>query len=138
MIYGELNAFSPASAQRIIDKAHAAQKPGGALLLEVSHADAIRLRGQEPPSWYTAESGLFSDRPHLVLMESSVEDGCSCSWHYVVDTESGEVDEYVAMHQAYTDEDFQQLLRAYTEITEYPSLTGDADGGEFFVLVARK
>jgi len=139
MIYGELNAFSPESAQRIVNKAYEALKPGGALLLEVSYGEAVQRMGQEPATWYTAESGIFSDKPHIVLKESSIVDGCSCAWHYVIDVETGALDDYVVMHQAYTNDEYKRLLRSFSKIVEYPSLTGDAQGdGELFVIVARK
>lgn len=139
LIYGELNAFAPDTAQRIIAKAHRALKPGGALLLEISRFDAIARTGQEPPTWYTQEAGLFADTPHLVLQESSFEESRACSWYYVVDAATGSLEEFVAMHQAYTDEEYADLLRGFAEIRRSPSLTGDPQGdGEFFVLVATK
>lgn len=139
MIYGEMNAFSPVSAQRIVEKAHRALKPGGALLLDVMDAEAIRRMGHEPATWYTAEQGLWSDRPHIVLQESSFADDHSCSWHYVIDADTGAIAEYVAMHQVYSDEEYAKQLRSFPEIKRYHSLTGDPDADDAFsVIVARK
>lgn len=139
MIYGEFNAFSPASARRIVEKAHRALRPGGALLLDVMSAEAVRGMGQEPGNWYSAERGLWSDSPHIVLRESSFADDHSCSWHYVIDAGTGAVEEYVAMHQAYSEDDYASLLSSYREFRRYPSLSGDPVGdGQFFVVVASK
>lgn len=139
MIYGELNAFAPESAERIVEKAYQALKPGGNLLLEVSHYDAIREVGQQPPSWYTAEGGLFSDKPYIVLQESGFENNRSSSWHHVIDAESGALAQYVAMHQAYTEAEYRHLLRRFEQVTFYPSLTGEAvEGAGMFVIVAQK
>ena len=139
MIYGELNAFSPQAAQRIVDKAHQALRPGGKLLLEVSMYDAIRRIGQEPRTWHTSEQGLFSDHPHIVLQESGFRDDHAVSWYYVIDAQSGALDQVVSMHQAYTEDEYRRLLHRFTQITLYPSLTGEPDAnGEMFVMAAEK
>ncbi len=139
MIYGELNAFAPESAERIVEKAYQALKPGGNLLLEVSHDDAIREIGRQPPAWYTAEEGLFSDKPHIVLQESGFENNRSSSWYHVIDAETGALAQYVAMHQAYTEDEYRHLLRRFEHVAFYPSLTGEpVDGAEMVVIVAQK
>lgn len=139
MIYGELNAFSPQSARHIVDRAYQALKPGGNLLLEVSGQDAIRRIGQEPRTWHSAERGLFSDQPHVVLQESGFQDNHSASWYYVIDAQSGALEQYVSMHQAYTDDEYRRLLYRFAQITFHPSLTGEPDAnGEMFVIIAEK
>ncbi|HYG60138.1 MAG TPA: hypothetical protein VD902_18885 [Symbiobacteriaceae bacterium] len=71
----------------------AALVPGGRLLLEASTGGSIKATGSAERSWYTARSGLWSDRPHLALEESFWDEGAQAATtrHYVVDAESGGV-----------------------------------------------
>ncbi len=138
MVYGELNAFAPDEAKSILAKAYAALKPGGQLLLEVHPYAVVCHLGQGAASWHTAESGLFSDQPYLCLTESSFEQDHAVFQYYVYAAESGALSRYTSMLQGYTDDEYRQLLRAFQHVLFYPSLTGDADGGNLFVIVAEK
>jgi SAM-dependent methyltransferase len=73
LISGELNALPPDDARMLLSKAYVALGERGTLLLEVHPADAVRSAGARPPFWYSAEQGLFSDRPHVLLQEHSWE-----------------------------------------------------------------
>jgi SAM-dependent methyltransferase len=68
MIFGEFNIFKFHDAQSILTRARAALKPGGRLLLEVHKFETVRLLA-EGRGWHSAQSGLFSDQPYLVLEE---------------------------------------------------------------------
>lgn len=139
MIYGELNAFAPDDAIGIVNRAYDALKPGGQLLLEVHTQAAVKRIGSESATWHTTESGLFSDQPYLCLTESTFENGCSLSHYYVFDVTSGAMTHYLAMHQAYTDGEYQQLLQKFKHVHFYPSLVGEADNtgqDHLFVIVA--
>jgi SAM-dependent methyltransferase len=138
MIYGELNAFSPQDAGGIIGKAHAALKPGGKLLLEVSRYEAVYRSGGKAPSWHTAEKGLFADEPYLCLTESRFDLDRAIEHYYVILASSDELRQYTTMHQAYTEDEYRRLLAAFRQMQLYPSLTGDADSAGFLVLVAEK
>ncbi len=141
MIYGEFNAFSPEDAAALIDRTYAALRPGGQLLLEVHHYQFIERIGHEPSTWYTAPSGLFSDQPYLCLNESSFEQGRSLSHNYVVDVASGAIAHYLAMHQAYTDDAYRNLLRRFDHVDFYRSLTGEVDDtgqAHLFAIVASR
>ncbi len=138
LIYGELNAFSPDEAGRIIAKAHAALKPGGSLLLEVHPADYVQRLGQESPSWHTAPAGLFSDEPYLCLNESSYEADRAVFQFYVYAADTGALRQYTSMLQSYTDDEYRSLLRAFARVLFYPSLTGDGDPSDLFAIVAEK
>ncbi|HUW14214.1 MAG TPA: class I SAM-dependent methyltransferase, partial [Anaerolineae bacterium] len=70
MIYGEFNVFAPADAKTILRKAHNALHEGGILVLEPHTHATVRALGEEPLSWYSADEGLFSDRPHICLQEN--------------------------------------------------------------------
>ncbi|HEX2906552.1 MAG TPA: methyltransferase domain-containing protein [Phototrophicaceae bacterium] len=139
MVYGELNAFAPSDAAAIIDRTYEALKPGGQLLLEVHNQDVVKRLGQEPATWHTAASGVFSDQPYLCLSESAFENDSSLSHYYVIDIASGAMTHYLAMHQAYTDAAYRHLLRRFNRVEFYPSLAGEiSDTGQehLFVIVA--
>ena len=143
LTFGELNTFPPADARSILDRARRALAPGGSLVLEVHSEAFVRSIGEGNPSWYTAQRGVFSDRPHLCLRE--------CSWHpqhraaieryLVVSLPPAELAEYLSTTQAYSDEEYTSLLRGlgFDRITRHASLSGGHPEQEqgLFVLVAR-
>lgn len=137
LIYGELNAFSPDDAQTILEKAYAALKPGGKLLLEVSNPHKLEEYSKQAPSWFTSEGGLFSEKPHLCLQEHSFDLGCWTTNFYVLE-ESGSIQTYTTMHQVYTQDELRQMLAKFSHVLIYPSLTGSDEEVDFFALVAVK
>ena len=138
MIYGELNTFTPEDAQRIIDKAYTALKPGGMLLLEPHTFDAVERLGQQSPNWYTAQAGLFSDTPYLCLEESCFKDDRAVTRFYVIDAQTGQMTSYGSMTQAYREADYRDLLRSFGGVTFYPSLDGESLDDYLCAIVARK
>lgn len=138
MIYGELNTFIVADAQLILDKAFAALKPGGALVLEPHTYDGVARIGSQPRSWYSAAAGLFSEQPYLCLQEAFFDDNCAVSRHYVIDAETGAVTPYASMLRAYTEADYRRLLQNFRDVTFYPSLANDADQEYLCAITARK
>jgi SAM-dependent methyltransferase len=143
LIFGEFNVFRPADARRILRKAFDALKPGGIVLLEPQTFEAVLAEGRRGTSWYSAPSGLFSDRPHLCLMEHFWDaTACAATTRtFIVDTQ-GRVTPYAASSQAYSDEGYRALLAecGYVDVVFLPSLAGDVCEGqeELFVVVARK
>ena len=61
LIFGEFNVFKPSDAARILSKASGALDAGGILLLEAHTHEAMREFGRRPATWYSSESGLFSE-----------------------------------------------------------------------------
>jgi SAM-dependent methyltransferase len=144
MIYGQINVFRRDHAAGILRKAHAALRPGGKLLLEVQSAEEIRSDAAVGPGWYSAPSGLFSERPHLVLREEfwNEETTTSTTRFMVIDASTGGVTQYALSNEAYSDEEFDDLLRsaAFGEMRRYPSLRGDAssESSDLPVIVATR
>jgi SAM-dependent methyltransferase len=144
LIFGALNLFRPKDTCLILEKACAALKPGGRLLLEASSLDAVDQIGNQPAMWYSAESGLFSDRPHLCLMETFWDDEQSVATErfFIVDAATGQVTRHAASTQGYDEGQIELLLRetGFGEITFFPSLTGKAenDVDEFVVILAQR
>lgn len=131
LIFGELNAFSPADAGAVLAKALQALRDGGTLLLEVHSADAVRSAGVRPPFWYTTEQGLFSDRPHVLLQEHAWQQGTSTAVirYAIVDAEDGDVQMFVEGRQAYSEDEYRNLLSGagFDSIEFLPALPGTRD-----------
>jgi hypothetical protein len=143
LLFGELNVFTPDDARLVLGKARAALRRGAQLLLEPHTFDAVRRMGDEPASWWSETSGLFSATPHLVLTEHAwhEEQRAATIRYYTVDATSAGVQRHAQTLQAYTDVEYHALLRAtgFGEVTTYGSLTGSDDDAEpgLTVLTAR-
>lgn len=128
MVYGELNVFKPQDIATILWKAHAVLRTGGLLLLEVHTFEVVKNRGSAPPTWHTAQNGLFSDRPHLYLEESFWDEGNQAVTirYLILDAATGELARYAQSLQAYTDAEYRELLRkqGFGNISFHPSLGG--------------
>ena len=138
LIFGELNTFTADDAQLILDKAFNALKPGGALLLEPHTYEFVERIGHEPPSWYSAPSGLFSEQPYICLQESFFEAPCAVTRHYVIDAATGRTTTYGSSLRGYTEADYRHLLRRFEAVTFYPTLANDRELGNLCAIVARK
>ena len=144
LISGEFNAFRSTDAKSILQRANAALVECGVLLLEPHPYDAVRKIGMGGPSWYSADAGLFSDRPHLCLQEQAwdADTSTATARYFIVDAATGEVSRYAGSSQAYTDDEYRALLEecAFAEIEFLQSLTGAKDEAQhdLMVIVARK
>ena len=144
LIFGELNTFRMEDARAILEKARLALARDGAILLEAHTYAAVRDRGERPLHWYSAESGLFSDRPHLCLRESFWHSGLDAATdrYLVVDGESGAATRHSASMQAYTSQEYEDLLRecGFDQVKFHPSMGEPRDvcGSHFVVITARK
>lgn len=144
LIFGEFNVFTPADARKILDKAYTALLPGGTLLLELSAEAAVREMGTTGPGWYSAKSGLFSDKPYICLTECfwDAVKAAATERYFIIDARTGKVSRYAATTQAYSGEQSIELLHqaGFTALEFHPSLTGEEDASQagFFVLMARK
>ena len=138
-IFGELNVFRPADAIRILTKAHAALDAGGLLLIEPQRWEAVEQGGRRTTSWYAADSGLFSDDPHLCLEESfwDAEARVRTDRYFIVDCTTGQVTRHASSVQGYTDDDLRKLLMraGFAEVRFFPSLTGVEDESQPGLLV---
>ena len=144
LIFGEFNTFRPADARLILTKALQALSMDGILVLEPSTFEAVRREGQAGTSWWSAASGLFSDLPHLGLVENSwdAERSVATIRYYVLDAATGQVTRYASSSQAYTNPQYRDLLveSGFGEVAFYPSLTGNIDESqpELLAIVAHK
>lgn len=141
LIFGELNVFEPRAARAILHKAWTALKPGGRLLLEPATEAAVRRMGSDAPAWWSAQAGLFSDRPHIMLVESFWDEGrrVATKRYYRIETESGAVTRWASSQQAYSEAEYRQLLAecGFGATQVYPAL-GSEEAGDYCALVAEK
>lgn len=142
-LFGEFNVFSRSHARSILQKAHAALAPGGQILLELQTFDAVEQMGNQPPTWYTSPGGLFSDNPHLCLMESFWDEAEAAATERYILLEDGQpITRYASTTLAYTEEDIAKLLTetGFTDIEFHASLTGETSESpeDFLVVIARR
>lgn len=126
-IYGEFNVFRREKIELILKKLSGALNENGILLLEPHTYDAVKKIGATGPSWFTAESGLFSDQPHVCLSENFWNEDSQTAirrW-FVCDKSSENIIRYSATYQAYTDSEYRALLEqaSFHAIQFYPSLS---------------
>ena len=143
LIYGEFNIFRPADAARILDRVKSSLDDGGLLVLEPHTYAAVREIGRSPVSWYSADAGVFSDEPHICVREHSWDADARAATRrfYVADVASGRISRYAQSLQAYTRQEYRDLLKehGFRAVKFHPSLTGGVDPDEpaVMVIVAR-
>ncbi len=118
MLFGEINAFSRHDATTILGNAVRSLRPGGKLFIETHSFGAVKEIGFLPSSWQTLKTGLFSDEPHLYLEEHFWNEDLAIAMtrYYIIDADSGNISEYSALMQAYSE-------LQYAEIFENAGLT---------------
>lgn len=141
MLFGELNVFRPEDAQLLIQKAQRALNVGGVILLEVHSYFAVREIGEQAASWYSEESGLFSEQPHLCFSESfwDNERNIASTRHFIVDAQTGTVSQQSESMQAYTKKEYKDRLKiqGFQRVKFHRSF-GDIQDNDFLVITARK
>ncbi len=134
LIFGEFNVFSPSDGRSILERARAALSDRGTLLLEVHTLSVVREIGEQAPSWYTADPGLFSDRPHLCLRESSWDPSqrTTTERYFIVDAQTGVATQYGATMQGYSDSEYESLLRdcGFAGVDFRPSLSREPEDAD--------
>jgi SAM-dependent methyltransferase len=142
LIYGEFNAFRPQEARQILAKIYQALYPKGRLLLEAHTYSTVQAVGRERPSWYSAEHGLFSDKPYLCLKECfwDAEQSVATERYYIIDPSGGEVKQISASLQAYSFAEYREMMEeaGFIEIMTHPSFGAAAPNPDFVVFTAVK
>ena len=139
-IYGEFNVFKAEDIAIILNKIKSALKPGGILLIEPHRYEAIRRLSETNPSWQTAESGLFADNPHIWMSEAFWNEDIRAGTlrYFVIESGSEKITAFSASYQAYTDEQYREVLNrhGFSSIEFYPYLPGyDKEPSEDFIAV---
>ena len=144
MIYGQFNVFPRDRGLEILKRAHEALKPGGTVLLEIQSQEQVQHGGKQAPSWYTAQSGLFSGKPHLVLQENFWDEDvrASTTRFSIIDGRAGTVSSYALSNEAYSEQELSGALgmAGFKDVHSFSSLSGDTAAGDadLPVFVARR
>jgi SAM-dependent methyltransferase len=143
-IFGEFNVFRRAEARVILETAYRVLVPGGRLLLEPHTFEAVRGIGLQPSSWYSAQTGLFSEEPHLCLEENfwDAESHVAIERYYIVDAATGKVTRHSSSMQAYSEREYRDLLAgcgfAEIEIGLPAKWSTGGAGSALTLILARK
>ncbi len=144
LLFGEFNTFRPADAQMILDKAYSALRAGGRLLLEPSTLAAVQAMGEQPAGWYTADTGLWSNQPHLCLQDSAWDaQQCAAAERFIIiDAATGTIVQHGMTTKAYREDEIGLMFRnsGFMQPVFYPSLLGHAhpDHSDFYAVAAQK
>lgn len=141
MLFGEVNVFSEHDARLIARKAHESLVQGGRLLLETQTLDCVRQEGEQGPRWYSVETGLFSDRPHIVLEEHRWNEDAKTrvALYFVIDAETSAVSRYGETMRGYGDDELAALLTdcGFVDVGIDGSFPSHESGGALQMTVAR-
>jgi SAM-dependent methyltransferase len=144
LIFGEFNVFRKSDIKNILRKVHASLNDDGVLLLEASKFEAIENLGRQNVSWSGSDSGLFSEKPHLCLIENTwhEQDHCATRRYFIVDAATANVTRYAQTFQAYEKKDYESLLRVcgfgQIEFFEYFGSVDSMFSKDLIVITARK
>jgi len=111
-IYGEFNAFPRHEVEGILKMIYQSLSNGGQLLIEPHTYEAVKRIGESENSWYKAESGLFSDKPHICLTENVWDESAHSERQtfIVIDAATLSVDYYTNTLQAYKCEEYRDII----------------------------
>ena len=144
LVYGELNAFKPEDAAKILAHIHAALKPGGRILLEVNSYASVKATGTRESVSYRSEGGLFSDQSHDVFRESSwlAEHQVAVDQYVVLEHHLRKTTHYYNTLQAYTALDLARMVERAgfvtpTRLSSWPRSDGDTQD-DFYVLLSER
>lgn len=139
-VFGELNTFARSDVVGILRRVARSLRPGGALLLEAHTYDSVVAEGVRGTGWYTATTGLFSDRPHLVLYEHAWDETAAraLTRYHVLD-DAGAVGEHAEVLYAYTEDEYRQLLvAAGFDSTSFATGMGSTHDPDMVVITAER
>jgi SAM-dependent methyltransferase len=140
-IYGQPTVLRPAEFEDVLRRIRRALRPGARLLLEILDYDGFDKRNTT--WWHTGQGGLWGDFPYLHLGERTWDAGqqAAIERFYIVNLETGAMQEYGLSDQAYTAERTQEILGAagFGDMGIHPAWDGLAlkDAPEWVVYVAK-
>ena len=125
-LYGQLAVFTRAEAVQLLQGAAAALRAGGRLAIEL--LDFERIDKSSSTWWFTDDTGLWGDTPFLNLGERTwdEEQRASIDRFYVVELQSGELQEIGLSDNGYEAEEMVALLQAsgFDQAQAYPAWDG--------------
>ena len=142
LLYGQLNAFTKDDAASLLRRVAKALVPDGRFIAEVHNIEYIDK--EHYTDWEVSQSGLFGDYPQLCFHEQfwSEEEQAALDRYYVLNLETGEMEEYAVCEQGYTLEGYRALLaRADLKVKQvYGGWDGHpaSEADEWFILSSEK
>lgn len=135
--FGEFHSFSPEMVKDFLPRLHRCLKPGGKFFLEYQPEEVFVK--EEYNEWSMQESSIFCDRPHLWLQEFGWDEKTSTETHahWILETNSGNLDHYIQCHKAWTDDQLIALLAeaGFKDPVFHPAITGESEEFEFPLVV---
>jgi SAM-dependent methyltransferase len=129
MVFSELNTLALGEIKEILRRSFQSLVKGGKLLIEVPSFDAVYQIGNQPPIWYSEESGVFSEEPYICLTESFWDESTSTAVerYYVIPESGGPVVEFINRTRAFEESDYQEMMldAGFSSVSFFPSLTGE-------------
>jgi SAM-dependent methyltransferase len=141
LIYGDFCPLSPEQRARLLASVHAALKPGGCFILDVT-TPLCRQKYGLKNGWYAAGQGFWKPGPHLVLEKGFVYPNDLFLDQFIVIEGDGKISVYRNWFQDYTPATISAELAAGG--FEIESLWGDLTGmpytpdSEWIGIIARK
>lgn len=113
MTFGEFNVFTRQDASVILRNCANMLREDGLFVLEGHSFEAVREIGLANGTWQRHARGLFSDKPHICLQENqwNAADSSALSQYSIVDAATAQIQQYSSFMQAYTHEEYQEMLR---------------------------
>ena len=138
--FGEFHSFTPAAVRDFLPRLAACLRPGGLFVLEYQPRDLFCC--EDSTSWSAETASVFCDTPHLWLQEFAwhEEDASEVHVHWIIDRESGNLQRYEQVHQAWHDADLVAALAAagLVDPVFHPPVTGVSEEFEFPLVVTRR
>lgn len=143
LIYGEFNTFRKPDALNILRKARNSVKSDGHVLIELNSYTCLKAFGLTAPGWHASSGGLFSAHPYVFLEESFWHEDLQAATRrmYVIEAESGEVQQLADNHQAYSEDDLRTMASecSFSKVTfhqQWPDMTDPSD--DYLLMVCEK
>ncbi len=138
--FGDFHGFSAARAPLILARLAACLRPGGLFILEyVPEGMFTRDSGT---TWDLVPRSPFSDQPHLWLQEYTwfADVMTEAHAHWILEIESGNLQEYCQCHQCWTEPDLDAMLSrcGLTDPVRRPPVTGVDPELEFPLVITRR
>lgn len=131
MLHGEMNTFSKTEIREILKNVESVLDGNGILLLTASTVDGIKPPQPIQRTWESHHSGLFSDVPYLELDEVIWDSDSKTlvERYFIVDVNTGNVSAYSGYNQAYTNKEYESLLKncGSDDVKLMPPLSGMED-----------
>lgn len=141
LLYGQLAVMSRPEAAALLAQIAQSLRPGGQLVLELLNPEQVDK--QNSSWWFTDDKGLWGSAPFLHLGERLwlAEEQLSLERYFVVQLDTGQMDEIILCDQVYQPAEMSQMLTTagFGRVEIYPAWDKLPlyDAAEWLVYVAQ-